>query len=126
MLDELLQSLTPSELMFIAECDYGVDADIHFEELKKLVAGPSHHLTEGLYWHPYEVIELCANSLKPGHEREFVTCTLLVLRAVASGYDTSTNLDLKLAERAQDYDVLPAPYREAILDAYLRLGANGH
>lgn len=122
MLDELLRSLTPSELRFIAESDYGVDVDLHFEAIKKLIANPEHRLTEDDYWYPYEVIELCAHSLKLGHEREFVACTLLVLHMVASGYDTSTDLESKLDDRAQDYDLLPAAYREEILGAYLQAG----
>ena len=46
---------------------------------------------------------------------------LLVLRAVASEFDTHTDLDQKLADRAQDYDALPAEFRDAILDAYQRI-----
>lgn len=122
MLDDLLKSLTDSELKFIAERDYGVDADVHLEELRKLIASQDGFLMEGQYWHPYEVIELCAHSLTPGHEKEFTACTLLVLRAVASGFDTATTLDWKLEDRAQDYDALPQPYRDAILGAYQLTG----
>lgn len=122
MLDDLLKSLTDSELKFIAERDYGIDADVHLEELRKLITSQNGFLTDGQYWHPYEVIELCAHSLTPGHEREFTACTLLVLRAVASGVDKSTTLDWKLEDRAQDYDALPAPFRDAILDAYQLAG----
>ncbi len=122
MLDELLRSLTPSELRYIAESDYGVDVELHLEAIKKLVADPEHRLAEGDYWFPYEVIELCSHSLKAGHEREFVACTLLVLHAVSSGYDTSTDLELKLEDRAQDYDILLPHLREAILSAYLQAG----
>jgi hypothetical protein len=122
MLDDLLKSLTDSELKFIAERDYGVDADIHLEQLKVLITAQHGYLTDGQHWHPYEVIELCAHTLTPGHEKEFTACTLLVLRAVASGFDRSTDLDWKFEDRAQDYDALPTPYRDAILDAYLQAG----
>ena len=122
MLDALLKSLTVSELRFIAERDYCRDADVHLHELKNLIELQGGFLTEGQYWHPYEVIELCAHSLTPGHEREFIACTLLVLRAVASGFDKSTSLDWKFDERAQEYDALPAPYRDAIIEAYQQAG----
>ena len=117
-----LNSLTDDELKFIAGRDYGVDSDLHLEALRKLIADQGGLPTEGQFWYPYEAIELGANSLIPGHEREFAACTLLVLRAVASGYDTSTQLDWKLSDRAQNYDQLPSNLREAILDAYAQAG----
>lgn len=118
MLDTLLKSLTHTELTFIAESDYGIDVERHRDALKQLIDLQHGVLTQGQNWHPYEVIELCAHALKPGHEREFTTCTLLVLRAVATGFDTSTSIDQKLEDRAQDYDALPALFRDAILEAY--------
>ncbi|MEH6415785.1 hypothetical protein [Pseudomonas sp. CGJS7] len=121
MLDELLKSLTHAELRFIAKSDYGVNADVHLEALKQLIASQDRVPTRGQHWYPYEVIELCASSLTPGHEREFTACTLLVLHAVASGYDTSTWVDEKLADRAKNYDALPVEFRDAILDAYQRI-----
>jgi len=64
------------------------------------------------------VIELGSHALKPGHEREFAICTLLVLANVAAGIDTSTDVQAKFADRAPDYDRLPAALREEILHAY--------
>ena len=118
----LLESLTAAELEFIAGRNGGLEAHLHLEALKRLVNAQGGVLEEGQTWYPYEVIELCAHHLVRGHEREFTACTLLVLEAVASGFDKSTTLEWKLEDRAQDYDALPARYREAILDAYLRAG----
>lgn len=115
-----LKSLDDDELKFIAGRDYGVDSDIHLEALRKLIKHQAGSLSEEQFWYPYEVIELGAHTLVPGHEREFAACTLLVLRAVASGYDTSTRVDWKLIDRAHDYDLLPPDLREAVLDAYLK------
>jgi hypothetical protein len=119
---DLLDSLTEAELKFIAEGDYGVDADLHLDELLKLLREQDSVLSEGQYWYPYEVLELGAHSLKPGHEREFAACTLLVINAVATGYDKSTRLDWKFDERAGDYDRLPTTLRDLVLDAYLAAG----
>lgn len=118
----LLDSLTEAELKFIAEGDHGVDADLHLDELLKLLREQDNVLSEGQYWYPYEVVELGAHSLKPGREREFAACTLLVINAVATGYDKSTRLDWKFDERAGDYDRLPTTLRDLVLDAYLAAG----
>ena len=121
-LNAFLKSLTDDELKFIANRDYGVDSDLHLDALRKVVAEQDGSLTEEQFWYPYEVIELGAHALVPGHEREFAACTLLVLRAVASGYDRSMQLDWKLSDHAQDYDSLPPILREAVLNAYIRAG----
>lgn len=121
---DLLDSLTEGELKFIAQGDYGVDADLHLEGLVKLLHDQDGVLSEGQYWYPYEVVELGAHSLKPGHEREFTACTLLVINAVATGYDRSTRLDWKFDDRAGDYDRLPTQLRELVMDAYLAVGLN--
>lgn len=117
----LLQSLTPQELRFIAEADYGEDAEQHLQALQRVVENGG-RLHKDQRWFPYEVIELRAHAYQPGHEREFVACTLVVLAAVASGYDTWTELDLKFESRAQDYDALEPQYREPILLAYVAAG----
>lgn len=64
------------------------------------------------------MIELGANVLTPDHPREFAICTLLVLHAVATGYDTATDLDFKYEAHAADYAALPAVLRDEILRAY--------
>ncbi|HZX79057.1 hypothetical protein [Lysobacter sp.] len=121
-MDSLLDTLSDDELRFIAERDYGVDCDAHLAELLKLIREQSGVLSDEQFWHPYEVIELCAHALEPGHEREFAACTLVVINAVATGYDTSTRLDWKFNDRADDYDRLPSELRELILAAYAATG----
>lgn len=117
----LLQSLTAEELRFIAEADYGDDVDQHLLALQRVVEDGG-RLQQGQSFFPYEVIELRSHVCQRGHEREFVACTLVVLAAVASGYDTWTDLDLKFESRAQDYDALEPQYREPILSAYAAAG----
>src|SRR5690348_17220667 len=101
-----LRSLSDDELQFIANLDYGVDSELHLDGLRKLIDEQDCIPVEGQEWFPYEVIELGAHGLKPGHEREFAACTLIVVRAVTSGYDTSTDLDWKFNECARSYDLL--------------------
>lgn len=120
-LANLLQSLVPDELRFIAAADYGVDTGQHLQALQRVIAQGG-QLQQDQYWHPYEVIELRSHAWETGHEREFVACTLLVLAAVASGYDRSTDLALKFESRSEDYDRLQPAYREAILSAYAAAG----
>ena len=118
---ELLASLTPGELRYIAERDYQVDADLHLDALRSWIAQGG-TLDESHYWYPYEVIELTAHYLEPGHEREFAACTLVVLAAVASGYDNRTLLEWKFEDRAWDYDRLQPVLRDAVLAAYVAAG----
>ncbi|MBV6811531.1 hypothetical protein KWH19_17595 [Xanthomonas campestris pv. pennamericanum] len=113
----LLQSLTPDEVRFIAQRDYGQDAERHLQALASVVARGG-RFEQGEEWHPYEVVELGAHSLVPGHAREFAICTLLVIAAVADGFDLSTTLADKFQERADDYAKLPPQFQHAILAAY--------
>ncbi len=122
MLSQLTKTITESELQYIAALDYGQDSEKHLAALRSVVFHQDGDLQEGLLWHPYEVIELGAHSLAPGHEREFFFCTILVLQAVIGGYDTSTNLAEKLNDRSSDYDRLPAELREHVLRAYQLAG----
>jgi len=118
MLSPLIKSVSESELSYIAELDYRQDSHRHLESLRAVILGQDGSLREGQSWYPYEVIELGANALKPGHEREFVICTLLVIQAVIDGFDSSTDLTTKFSDRAQDYDLLPPMLREEVLRAY--------
>ena len=113
-------SITPSddELAFIAALDYAQDVERHLVALRSLVRDQDGLLAEGQHWFPYEVIELGSHSLQPGHEREFVICTLLVLANVAAGLDTSTDVEAKFSDRAADYDRLPTPLKEEVLSAF--------
>lgn len=116
-----LKSLTPEERRFIAQLDYGLHADRHLEALDSVVQRGG-RFEQAEYWHPYEVIELGAHALTPGHDREFTACTLLVVSAVMAGFDQSTDLAGKLHDRAEDYDKLDPIFRESILAAYAAAG----
>jgi hypothetical protein len=118
MVSELVRSVSASELAFIAGRDYGQDADRHLAALNAVCLEQGGIIGTDQYWFPYEVIELGAHTLAPGHEREFAICTLLVLANVSAGVDTSTDIQAKFADRAADYDSLPVTLREEILHAY--------
>ena len=113
----LLQSLTPDEVHFIAQRDDGQDAERHSQALASVVARGG-RLEQGEEWYPYEVVELGAHTLVRGHAREFAICTLLVIAAVADGFDLSTTLADKFQDRADDYVKLPPDLQQAILAAY--------
>ena len=117
-----VRSLSDDELRFIASRDYGQETESHLKELRKLFATDSLVPSTDQIWYPYEVIELTSNSLEPGHEREFAACTLLVLRAIEAGYDTGAFPRDKFAYLAPDYDRPPPALREAVLDAFTRVG----
>ena len=125
MLDQLIATITDDELEFIASADYGQDIDAHLAALRRVLFEQQGKFAAGQSWHPYEVVELSAHSLKPGHEREFALCTLLVLHAVAEGSDQHTDLELKFDDRAAEYQALPEALRDAILAAYMEANLAG-
>jgi hypothetical protein len=86
--------------------------------LRKVVFEQDGQFQEDQRWLPYEVVKLCAHSLVAGHEREFAICTLLVVAAVRSGFDSATSLATKFGEQSASYDALPPLLREGILNAY--------
>lgn len=112
-----LRSLAPEELEFIATRNYGQDAARHLAALKA-IAARNGVFPRGENWYPYEVVELTANALEPGHAREFAACTLLVLAAVPRGFDASSDRQAKFADRAVGYDRLTPELRDAVLSAY--------
>jgi hypothetical protein len=120
-LETLLQTLKPEELQFIAERDYSQGADEQLEALRRVVERGG-RFEPNEQWHPYEVVELGAHALVPGHEREFAACTLLVISAVVAGFDLSTDLTEKFADRAEDYGKLPLELQEPVLAAYSAAG----
>jgi len=122
MLSPVIASITDSEIAYVAALDYGQDAPEHLDALRTVIFSQGGELKDGQVWHPYEVIELGSHILSPGHEREFAICTLLVIRAVVSGFDSSTDLSAKLSDRSKDYDALPAVLRDEVLNAYLVAG----
>ena len=120
MISPLVLSASKRELEFIAALDYGQDVDQHLDALRTLLSEQQCKFKEGQVWFPYEVVELGSHALVPGHEREFAICTLLVIEAVRTGFDSGTDLNEKLSNRARDYDLLPTDLREEILSAYAR------
>lgn len=118
---ELLKTLTAEDLLFIASRDYGEDVEKHFASLRRVIEAGG-LFQEHEYRYPYEVVQLGSHALLPGHEREFVACTLLVIAAVRSGYDTATNLGDQFAERMADYDRLDPALRESVVSAYAWAG----
>ena len=111
MLDELLNSLNPDAdcllaaiskhtsdemLRSISMADYGLDADQHFEALRKI--RDTHTFPERMYWYPAEVLELTRNSgsadpeKSMGSSREFghwmrAFCCAALLRATREPYN---------------------------------------
>jgi hypothetical protein len=124
MLDHLIATITDDELRFIASADYGQDIDTHMAALRRVFEQKGKFEADQS-WHPYEVVELTSHTLKPGHEREFALCTLLILQAVADGADRHTDLELKFDDRAADYQALPPELRDAILAAYMEADLEG-
>ncbi len=115
----LIRSITRSELEFIALLDYGLEKEKHLAALEKLIfeQGGVSHADQS--WFPCEVVELGSNSLQPGHEREFVICTLLVIASIKSGFCNTKELDQMLSDRSADYDSLPKELSETVLTEYL-------
>ncbi len=123
LLHPLVKSVTESELRHIASLDYGQDSERHLDALRLLIFEQGGDLLEDQFWFPHEVISLGSHHLIKGHEREFFFCTMLLLQAVANGFDTSVELSDKLNDRAADYDMLPAALRDEVLQAYQSAGA---
>src|SRR5262249_44435379 len=112
---DLISTVTPGELAFIAGLDYGQGSDQHLSALREVVFNQCGVPNQEQLWYPYEVIELGAHHLTPGHEREFVICTLLVIGAVAAGRDTYTDLQAKFEQHSSTYAALPAELRAPVL-----------
>lgn len=115
---DLITSSTDAEIAFIAALDYGQDAARHEEALRRVIREQHGRLEEGQHWFPYEVIELGAHQRHPGQDRVFVICTLLVIRAVLSGFDGSTDLAEKYRSKAVEYAMLPGDLAEAVRAGY--------
>ncbi|SFG83783.1 hypothetical protein SAMN05518865_1202 [Duganella sp. CF458] len=108
----------PAELAFISGLDYGQDKARHYAELNKLVFEHQGKFKDGEFWFPLEVIELGANSIKPGHEREFVICCLLVLSAIDSGHCLSHDRESKYAAIEPMLFQLPDEFAGLLMEAY--------
>ena len=114
----LATSATESELAYIAALNYGLEAERHLAALRTVIFEQDGQFQECQRWLPYEVVELGAHALASGHEREFAICTLLVVAAVRSGFNSATSLAVKFGEQAADYDALPPVLRDEVLNAY--------
>ena len=121
-MNSVIASITESELEYVAALDYGQNAREHLDALRAVIFSQGGDLGQDQIWYPYEVIELGAHALSPGHEREFAICTLLVIQAVVCGFDVSTDLSAKHSDRRKDYDVLPSALRDELANAYLVAG----
>jgi len=111
-------SLTEVEIEFIAGAHDGQDATRHRDALHDVLDAQGGSFEDGQHWHPYEVVELVAQKLHAGHEREFAACTLMVVNAVIGEFDSGTDLASKLRDRSADYEALPPTLRDEILAAY--------
>jgi hypothetical protein len=118
MMSSFVASATEGELAYIASLNNGLEKQLHLDALRAVIHDQGGQFREGQLWHPYEVVELGAHALAPGHEREFAICTLLVIAAVNSGFDSATDLAEKFGEQSVSYDLLPLTLREEILNAY--------
>ena len=119
---DLASTIFEEEIAFIAGLDYGQDRERHLAALRQLIFQHGGVLRKDQNWYPYEVIELGANHIEPGYEREFAICTLLVVRAAAAGCDISTDLAEKLRQFSPAYAELPDELRVPILEAFASAG----
>jgi hypothetical protein len=115
---EYLKGLTENELQFIASLDYGTQAEKHHNSIKSVITrdGIIHMETE--YWFPYEVIELGANHLEIGHEREYTGCLLIIIINVLNGNDMTKFLDDYLYDRSTTISALPESEKLLIENLY--------
>ena len=113
-LDDLLKSLTEDERDYIAAVDYGNDVAEHREALDVVISRGGTVDMAKQYWFPYEVIELCKNSLKDGHERECVACLGIVFKNILDGTDKSNDIDDILDHLAPELPKLSTELRSLI------------
>lgn len=113
-----LATARPEELAFIAGLDYGQDKVEHLAALESLLFVRRCKFLAGEHWFPYEVIELGTNSVKPGHEREFTLCCLLVLEAINDGFDSAQDRESKFSSIEPLLGQLPDDLATILLEAY--------
>ncbi len=115
---EFIQSITESELRFIAKSDYGTDADDYYKSLKSVIFGQGCIMTTSQSYIPGEVISLCSNYPTEKHEREFTICNLLVIINRGVFHLKDSDLESKLEANRSLYRSLGAKYSDLILGAY--------
>ncbi|WP_085306441.1 hypothetical protein [Colwellia polaris] len=113
---EFIQTISEQEIKFIANLDYKQEAEKHAVALKKVIFEQCCETTEEQYWFPLEVIELGANSMQKGHEKEFVICTLLAC------INSPDSAEFRFEANTKNYDLLPESQRNLILETYLSIG----
>jgi len=110
------KSIAPEELKFISEADYGQDSEQHLQALEKLIFEQDCVVNQKQYWFPYEVVELCCWRCKEGHEREFAICNIIMALSIIAGADGSNNPKHLLDTIGPEYDKLPVPLRELVVN----------
>lgn len=108
---EFIKSISEKEIKFISKLDCKQDVERHKEALNKVIFDQAGVIGESQVWFPYEVIELGANALVQGHEKEFTVCTLLVL---LNAPDEKKAL---FDAQAKSHELLPQKYQELIFEA---------
>ena len=117
----LIGTASAAELDWIAALGPADEQPRHRAALAQVVGPQAGRLQDDQLWYPYEVIERGAICCQPGHEREFVLCTLLVILAVQAGQRIDVDLALQLDDLAATYETLPPVLRDTVLDAYQSL-----
>lgn len=119
----LIGTASHAELDWIAGLGHPDEQARHRTALQQVVGPQQGRLHEDQLWYPYEVIERGAARYAPGHEREFVLCTLLVILAVQAGQRLDVDLAMQFDDLAATYETLPPVLRDTVLDAYQRVQA---
>lgn len=114
----LIATAKPEELEFIASLDYDQGKEDHLAALKSLIFERQCKFKAGEHWYPYEVIELGSNSVRTGHEREFVLCCLLVLEAIKLGFDSAQDQEGKFTAIEPLLGELPDEMATLLVEAY--------
>ena len=111
---DFITGLSEEERNFIAELDYGNDANRHREELDRVIesGGRVDHENQG--WYPYEVIELGKNWLQEGHEREFVACAGIVLQNICDESDICNEWEINMSVLRSVWDRLLPSHKELL------------
>ncbi|MCF7751442.1 hypothetical protein KQ945_11825 [Bacillus subtilis subsp. subtilis] len=117
----LIGTASAAELDWIAGLGHAEEQARHRAALQVVVNDQGGRLHDHQLWYPYEVIERGAGHYQPGHEREFVLCTLLVILAVHAGQRLGVDMALQLDDLAATYETLPPVLRDIVLDAYQAL-----
>jgi len=117
--ENLIYSITESELRLIAEADHAQDIEKHYQALKYLIFENRGIYTQELYWYPYEVIELSRWGLKKGHEREFAISNCIIAQSVIAGADISNDPNFMLSELMPSYIELPAELSKYVIEHVL-------